>query len=381
MKDFLLGFLLCAFTFSAYNMHAQKAKVGNATIMLQNGEVLKAKESIDIAMQSDEVKATVRGWEVKGDVYKSIYETKVHFPQNPNALFTADEAYRKAFEIDQLGKGKRKTIISNNLSNVAIYLYNEGLALYKNEDFEKAYSYFDACQSINSFMLENKLTDKIDTNAVLVTAYAASNSKKYDVAKTLYEKLIGMDVDNANVYSFLAEIYNLEGDTDKMVDIVEKGRAKFPDNAALRVSELNYYIKSGKADQAIDKLKEAVENDPTNHTMYFALGSAYDQLGDKENAAITYQKAIDAKPDYYEAYFNLGAIYYNDAVEINKQMNEMTDWKAAQAMEPERNSLYEKALPYFEKAYALNTNDAGIKGALKEIYARMNMMDKLNELK
>jgi len=162
--------------------------------------------------------------------------------------------------------------------------------------------------------------------------------------------------------------------------------------------------------------------EPGNVQLYYALGSAYDnvaaqakeqmdalkeersdpeeiaQLNEElkaniENAVATYKKAIEVDPTFFDIYNNLGAVYYNQAVELNKQMNEITGFSSAEqkkyeALEKERNGLYETALPFFEKAYELQPDAIEILNALKEIYAKMGnyeksgeMKDKINQLK
>ncbi len=50
-------------------------------------------------------------------------------------------------------------------------------------------------------------------------------------------------------------------------------------------------------------------------------------------------------------------------------------------METKRNELYIAALPYFEKAHQINPDDVPIIQSLKEIYAKTNNMEKMNEMK
>ena len=45
------------------------------------------------------------------------------------------------------------------------------------------------------------------------------------------------------------------------------------------------------------------------------------------------------------------------------------------------DGYFDEALPFFETALTLNATDANTLIALKEIYARKNMFDKVNEMK
>lgn len=363
-------------------LFAQKGKVSTAAIQLQNGELMKAKESIDQAFSDPEVQIMSKAWMTKADIYKSIYETNIYFAQVPDALFVAKEAYEKAYEYDLVEKGKKKGEISTSLSNVGVYLFNQGVTAFKAEDYQTALKNFSTTMAINDFQLTNKLTTEVDTNAILLTSYCYINTGKLAEAKPLLEKLIALNVKNANPYVYLVDILKAEdAPEEKVLSVINNGLKRFPNDQSLKIAELNYYISKGEADKMIAKLEEAIVKNPKDPAMYFALGTAYEQLNDKENAAKAYENAIKVNPKYFEAFFNCGAMYYNDGIALNKKMNEMTDWKAAQKLEPERDALYAKALPYFEKAYELKPADQSIKTALKEIYARMNMLEKLEGLK
>ena len=374
--------LVISFIALSMQVFAQKGKVNTASIQLMNGQMMEAKESIDKAFSDPAVGEMAKAWLVKAQVYQGIYDSKVFLADFPDALQIAKEAYLKAYDLDVADKGKKVDDISTGLTNLSGYLFNEGLTFYKDGDFEKSYVYFNDVQSINNFMIDKEMTDRIDTTAILVTAYSASNTQRYDEAQGLYEKLINLKLDNPSIYNYLAEIYKSKGEEQKSLDVLAKGRELYPSDISLIISELNHYLAKGEADKVIDKLKNAIDLDPENHTLYFSYGSALESVGRAEEAMEAYETAIEIKPDYYEAYFNMGAVHYNKAIELNKQINDMA-WNDPKLkdVEAERNSLYEKALPFFEKSVEINHEDPGTLTALKEIYARMNMMDKLEEIK
>ena len=133
-------------------------------------------------------------------------------------------------------------------------------------------------------------------------------------------------------------------------------------------------------------MEKAIELEPDNAQLYYAKGAAYGHLKDPDNARLAYEKAIEVDPKHYDAYNNLGAIFYNKAIELNLQMNELgfissADQKKYGELETQRDDLYNKALPYFEKAYEIKNDQVEIIQALKEIYAKMGNYDKSNEMK
>ncbi|HKK60928.1 MAG TPA: hypothetical protein VJ951_00110, partial [Bacteroidales bacterium] len=87
----------------------------------------------------------------------------------------------------------------------------------------------------------------------------------------------------------------------------------------------------------------------------------------------------------FEPYYSVGSIYFNEAAVITQQMSELGIEKPDQIMydslKIESEKLFEKALPYFKKAESLNPNDINSLIALREIFARTNEYEKVQELK
>ena len=87
-------------------------------------------------------------------------------------------------------------------------------------------------------------------------------------------------------------------------------------------------------------------------------------------------KAIEIDSKSMDAYYAMGTLYYNKAALLTQEMNAMAeDFSAAgikkyEAKKKEIMELFDKALPYFQKAEGLDANDVNTLIALKEIYAR-----------
>jgi tetratricopeptide (TPR) repeat protein len=98
-----------------------------------------------------------------------------------------------------------------------------------------------------------------------------------------------------------------------------------------------------------------------------------------ENA---YQRALEIDPEYFDAAYNLGALYVNAAAVLIEEANKLPLDK-----EKEYNKLIEKAndylsksLPNLERALVLQPNDFNTMVSLKEIYTRLNKLEKLQEI-
>ncbi|MBK9354436.1 MAG: tetratricopeptide repeat protein [Bacteroidetes bacterium] len=395
----LLFFIL---SIVSINLFAQKAKVNSAKYALETGDVKGAKKLIDEAVANPEGALMAKAWMTKGDVYTAIYTTQVLFTTFPTALFDAEEAYKKGHDLEE----KKKDEYSPKLTDLSGFLRTEGANLFDKKMHDEAFKYLAESSNLNKWMMEKGLAKDFDTIVAIYAGHAAYYAKKPNLAIPFYEEVIyKYNTDDESPYSILIDLYNDMGAKDKSFELTQKARTKFPNNKEFAIAEINHYLETGETDNVISKIKSSIELDPNNHTFYFVLGSAYDNIKKSLDEKIksetdvskatdlkkasennytlakeAYKKAISIKPDYNDAYFNMGAMVYNEAIILNKKMNDEKNMKLYNAMIPQRDALYQEALPYLEKSYELNPNDRATIQALKEMYARMGMDEKYEKM-
>jgi len=175
------------------------------------------------------------------------------------------------------------------------------------------------------------------------------------------------------------------GDTAGAFAAIKLGRSRFPNNLSLLLEQAQLYLERGQSTELINSLKEAIAkkpDNPANANFNFLIGKSYDDMGKSDSAEAYYEEAIKVNPKFFEAYYNIGAIYVNKASKIQKVANELplSKDKEFKAMEKKANANLKKAVPWLEKALALNPNDKPTITGLKEAYARLKMNDKLKEL-
>ena len=379
MKSIKSMLLLCVLAV-ALNGYAQKGKVNSAEISLSEGKVLDAKKDIDAALTDAETQNSVKAWRVKGDVYKDIYETKLYYPQNPNCLFDAKDAYIKALGLET--NPKKQKDYSTPLSALEGYLFNEGLGRYKQNNNEDAFRHFSTAYSINELLLSKGLQKSIDTSALFAAAVSGASAKKYTEVTPMLEKLVSMNYNEPSVYESLAQIYEETKNTDALAEIVKKGLAKYPDNKNLKVIELNQALSSNDLSAQIQKFEDAVKKEPKNTSYMFNLAVIYDKAGQVDKAKATYEQIIAADTKFGDAYYNLGIMTFNEGIELNKKMNALDDKEVDKynALKKQRDEIFQKALPYLEKAYQIDTKNPDYKQSLRKVYAAMNMLDKAKAL-
>ena len=286
--------------------------------------------------------------------------------------------------------------IQSNLGNYAQDFIDK-------KDYASAYASFRGALDLHKFLKDNgqksalddqKVYDRQEYLSVLLSGYAGKEKENADV----YQKRITAGKDTIFDYTNLYKVKIDEGKTDEALAVLSAGRKKFPNDSQMLFTEINYFLKIGKLDILIDKLKEGIAKEPKNPSLYFTLGNVYDNLGQKEpdstkkaeletNAVQWYDKTLEVDPKYADAAYSKGAIFYNKAAKISVNMKALeSDFSKAgqkkyEALEKSMVEVFDKSLPYFQKAESLNPNDENTLTALKEIYAKKNDLNLSKEFK
>lgn len=375
-----LIFILIAVCVSSISF-AQKSQVVSAWNYLNNGELDKAKTAINTATNDETTKIMAKTWFYRGNIYLAIYNDSTR-KKDFNDLTEAYNSYKKAKEYD--AKGEFTIDLMNPWLEVAYYTFNEAVIPYNAKDYQKAYDNFMRVSEIYGIVNSTYKQNIIDTSASFYAANAAVKLGKYEDATKIYNELINnKHFEDPEIYTNLADIALAGKDTSSAIEQLDKGITKYPTDQNLRIKQLNLYLFSHRFNEVIDKLKAAIDKEPTRGDLYQALGSAYENTKDSSNARKAYEKAIALNPSDFVANYSLGALIYNRAVEKIKAMNDLpaSDQVGYDKLKKEGDALLQKSLPYLEKARALNGKDIETLNALKELYARLNMMDKLEEIK
>lgn len=318
------------------------------------------------------------------------------------ALDIAYDSYQKAIELDKDIMDEYIIPMSPMLGLYVIgeQFYNSGVILFNEKKYAEAMTAFERTAKVNETFnrADTMATYNAATSATLAKQNQVDLLKKEadslknkehllkisffnDKAKKYYGKLISLNYRNTNIYSQLANIYKDDKDTLKALKTLALGRKRFPNDFSLLISETNLYLWSGQTLKAQENLMLAEKKDSTNKVIYFAIGTNFDQMHSIEQAEYAYKKAIKLDPNYFDAIFNLGAMYFNKGGEIINQANKLPlGDNNYDKMLAEGKDFLKKALPFLEKANLIIPTDISTLTSLKEIYTRLNMMDKLKEV-
>ncbi|MFZ4428233.1 MAG: hypothetical protein ACOYOO_13825 [Saprospiraceae bacterium] len=424
MKNFL--FLMLPFLILATDVNGQEdikkdlgaAKRALAAFTLDQAnnkpKLGEAKEAIDRVMATSTGQSTGAAWQLKGEIYNEIASQIIQVRQLgfgnledlPNAENPSADAYSafvKAHELALKGVEKKDALkflqlCQSNLSNLGIYAYEA-------QNYAAAYTCFNAVLGAHELLSKNSEASSLDVeadylNQIYITGLAAMNAGKKAEAKALFGKLFEIKYDKGVVYEALYQLY-AEEDIEKAYSFLAEGRKLFPQDVSILFGLINHNLKTGKLDLLLTDLKEAIAKEPDNITLYSVMGNVYDQLYQKmleanekakateyfDQALTYYNDAIKKDPNFVDAIYSVGALYYNRAALLTKEMNALQDDYSKEGMkkyEDLKAKIYAEfnlALPYFQRAEAINPNDVNTLIALKEIYARENQLELSQEFK
>lgn len=416
-KIFLfIGFVAFGMSLNAQSDRDYKTAQKNLSKYYQNSantELLV--ESIDLiesAMESDEIASEAKAWITKGKIHGELanneFRTKTLDPsyklQYPDAAKISFDAFAKADGMAE--KKSEMRDVKSGLLEVENHLNNAAIFAYQERDYAGAFKYFKSSLEAFDLLKAKGENSRLEEDPSLLqdqyffTAASGYYAQNLTDTKPYFEKLVEMGSDEALVYEGLYNIAKEEGDEDA-VRYLSLGREKFPDDTGLLFQEINHYLTSGNLNVLIEKLDQAIEKEPNNVTVHVTLGNVYDQLAAKEladgnkaksdeyfeKAGQKYMDGIAIDDTNYDATYSIGAMHYNKAAAMVDGLNELASdltpagMKNYDAKKIEMNAAFEEALPYFEKAEKLKTDDLNTIIALKEIYARLNKMEKSNEYK
>ncbi|MDN3584743.1 tetratricopeptide repeat protein [Mucilaginibacter flavus] len=337
---------------------------------LAKASLTTAKESIDKAAANEKTATLPQTYALKGAIYSTYANLDTVAATSLPLFTTAEEALKKAKELDT--KGENKQIIETANLNLAQYQLTKGVAEYGSGKYDLAYKSFDYYRTI--------LPE--DTNAIYYTGLSAANSKNYPAAISNYNKLLTTKFSKVQtIYLDLSSVYLLSADTANALKIVSDGVAKYPSNSELRKREIEISLQTGKEKEVLDKIQAALAADPKNKTLYYYAGLTYSQTAEaiiKEQAkakdaatkaklqatkvenyskaADMYKKALEIDPNYFEANLNLGYVIINPAIDEYNAANKLpaNKQKEYDAAIAKAKAQFELAKPYLQKAKDLN---------------------------
>jgi len=172
----------------------------------------------------------------------------------------------------------------------------------------------------------------------------------------------------------IALIYVQKGEVDLAISAIKEAREINPEDVNLLLSEADLYIKLGDKLKFKELMQEAITKDPNNAILYYNLGVINGDQGKFEDAMTYYKKALELDNSYAPTYLNIvGLILEGESGLVEKMnaivtSNKRSDQAIYDALELERENLYNDCLPYLEKLIEIDPKNIEALKTAKNIY-------------
>ncbi|HBC02773.1 MAG TPA: hypothetical protein DC015_00905 [Aequorivita sp.] len=254
------------------------------------------------------------------------------------------------------------------------------------QDYDTAIKYYQMLLDLgytgatNEFVATNKATGQVE-------AFETENIRNIAVKSGEFIKPESRVTESrkGEILRNMTLIYIERGDTEKAKALIKTARAENPDDVFLMRADADMSYKMGDNARYNELMEKIVASDPENPELYFNLGISNNQLGNQEKALEYYNKALELRPDYEAALINLAALKLSGEDKIVEEMNSLgnsaADNKKYDELKKQREQSYKDALPYLEKARAINPSNQNVLKYLMNIYSQIGEDAKYKETK
>jgi len=210
-----------------------------------------------------------------------------------------------------------------------------------------------------------------------------ASSKDYSDFKTEQTKSVEPDL-----YETLSTLLLNAKKNDEALAIIEKGLAKYPNNAKLKEYQGNALYASGNTDKFMQNLKEQLSKNPNDATNWYNLGVLQSKNPTMvSDATASFKKAIElggSDPKLIgNAYQNLVYTTIGDDDAAVKEINAIRKTNPDKATEliEARKARFNQSLPHAESWYKAQPENLDAISTLKEIYSITKNQAKFSEMK
>lgn len=351
--------------------------------------------------------------------YKGNFELQQALKANSvQALTKAVESFNRLKSAEE--NAKRKTF-SDKLDREVLPVFS-ATAFQKGVEMEGKKRYREASQIFKAMYDLDK-----DPNNLYYAASTAVSAPDYNTALEYYQELLDMNYTGEGIYytainkktgkreSFgdnktlmnasvksgeyaepkqeksesrkpqilknMVLIYTEVGQTERASKLLADARKESPKDIDLIITEANFHIQNNNMEKAESLISEAVSIDPDNYELIYTLGRINAQADKTDAAKDLYERVLQINPKYTEVHISLGELMLKDEDKYITQMNAITGFSSAELkkyddLKKQRDEMYRKAIPHFEKALTIEPENQRAISYLVGLYGALDMTDK-----
>lgn len=331
----------------ATNSFARYGKTG------QVAELVKAREQMDQAYSTRKDSAGYRNNLLRAMVYSTLAVTdslRAHkYSKDP--IDEAEYSLNKIAERKYLDQHEAEVLyIEKQLARAYLYKANKALA---DSRFYEAYTGYKQVNALSPG----------DANVVHNLAVISERLGYIEEALGYYHELIAEKPRLPDYYLTMAELYTDLHQQGKMIEILQLGHRRFPDNRDLLFKLLNTYADNQDYQAVASIIDDALKLDPDNLNLNYLAGFSYEFLGNRAKAQAFYKKMLAIDPNSYDGNYALGLLFLNSYLGNTKDEDQLF-----------------LAKRYLSKANEIDPNDVKGLRALVVLYKQTGDMMQLQKL-
>ncbi len=378
--------LLCGCNSYAQIKNVRKAK---ARLNAETPNFVEARDAIEPALSDSITKTMADTWFTAGKIYYKLFDQEQKKEWNgakadgelmAKSLANCYDSFVIADSLDQMpnDKGKVKPKFRKSITEMVKAMQNgfinSGSFYFKKQDYQSAirmFEYYLDYPNLKFWTEEEKLGYQKDTMIDEIQYYCGASASQDGDSKTAikyFTMLLDVYKPQEDMYQFLIYEYGRLKDSVNLLEMYKMGVQKFPQNPFYARSLINVYLNKNDLAEALIWIDKAIEEDSVNATLWDVKGRIYESQKNLEEAERCFLKAIEMDPDFEPALGNVGRIYYNRAVEELDRVNAIRDDKIYRREKAKMKEVFEKPLPYMEKAHKFNPEERDYIIALRGIY-------------
>jgi tetratricopeptide (TPR) repeat protein len=263
-----------------------------------------AKKSIDSLVTNHADSA-----DYKKSVYRALVNSTILYIDSLNKLKQPATLFTQTTDlVNKLCTNKKSTSFQDQLDYIKKCLANVYIRI--------GFQYMNTSDFVNAEQAFLNAQKYVPSFKQLDFYIAYSNNKLgnlQDAAK-YYNHLIDADTARAEYIEAAANIYKSMGDTSKALEVIKKGRSRFPGDKLLLMNEANIYSNKKEYSALEPLLKTLTDTYPNSASVAFVAANCYDNLNQYKQAETYYLQAIDINGSVYDPIFNLGLLYFKESL-------------------------------------------------------------------
>lgn len=388
LKIMKRNLLLCILMLTCCGLNAQKYSPMRAYNLFFEKDYVAAKECIDLCIGDEKYNLKANTWLYKANIYyrlaseeysKKQQDTSYHI-QFPTAPQGAYEAFKKAAEINKNIEASEMFSPADALPRLYPLLFIEGVNEIIAARFEAAKPILE--MAIASYEMQTP-EFPLEGELYYYLAYTLEMLNLPADAQKYYEKAINDNSQNINVFVRLIESYKKDNKRDAVLQLINKGKQKNPNNADILVAEVDYYYwinDKVKGKQLLNNLPQSVYN---STDAIVNIANIYIKDSCFVDAEALLKKAYQRMAGNYIIAHNLGVCCDNigNAKYMEANKLDLSGKKDdASRVKAQADDYLNRAATYFETALQHAPGDITLLRKLKEIYTRLMQDEKIKQI-